>query len=127
VSKSLKPLVEFLEDLIRRRKLLPNRLAKELGINHSTISRWLSGKSIPSVRSCWEIAQYCRVPIEDILIAAGYIPGKMATTSPYPEFREYIRSKYSEELDEDLIIMVEDFIERKRAKIHSAKSRDKKE
>lgn len=33
-----------------------------------------------------------------------------------PDFREYARRKYGEELDEDLITMIEDLIERRRQK-----------
>jgi len=36
-----------------------------------------------------------------------------------PEFREYARQKYPTELDEDLITMIEDLIERRRAKRHN--------
>jgi len=36
-----------------------------------------------------------------------------------PEFREYARQKYPNELDEDLITMIEDLIERRRAKRHN--------
>jgi len=32
----------------------------------------------------------------------------------WPEFREYAKRKYAAELDEDLITMIEDLIERRR-------------
>ena len=32
----------------------------------------------------------------------------------WPEFREYAKRKYADELDEDLITMIEDLIERRR-------------
>jgi len=32
----------------------------------------------------------------------------------WPEFREYARKKYPDELDEDIITMIEDLIERRR-------------
>jgi hypothetical protein len=32
----------------------------------------------------------------------------------WPEFREYASKKYAEELDEDLITVIEDLIERRR-------------
>ena len=37
-------------------------------------------------------------------------------SSKLPEFREYARQKYPNELDEDLITMIENLIERRRAK-----------
>jgi len=38
-----------------------------------------------------------------------------------PDFREYARRKYGEELDEDLITMIEDLIERQRRRIKSGR------
>ena len=38
-----------------------------------------------------------------------------------PNFREYVRRKYGEELDEDLITMIEDLIERQRQRIKSSR------
>lgn len=38
-----------------------------------------------------------------------------------PQFREYARRKYREELDEDLITMIEDLIERQRQRIKSGR------
>ncbi len=40
------------------------------------------------------------------------------SSNKWPEFREYARQKYPE-LDEDLITMIEDLIERRRAKRNS--------
>ncbi|MBA7522834.1 hypothetical protein ES705_14954 [subsurface metagenome] len=41
------------------------------------------------------------------------------SSNKWPEFREYARQKYPNELDEGLITMIEDLIERQRAKRHS--------
>jgi len=46
-----------------------------------------------------------------------YVEGQpVKSSSNLPEFREYARQKYPNELDEDLITMIEDLIERQRAK-----------
>jgi len=46
-----------------------------------------------------------------------YVEGRPVNSSNnLPEFREYARLKYSKELDEDLITMIEDLIERGRRK-----------
>jgi len=100
-----------------------NELAHELGINHSTISRWLSGKNMPDVQSCRSLAAFCNIPVEEILSAAGYLPeGSIIGRSEWPEFREYAHSKYPDELDEDVIVMIEDLIESNRRKKHGKKS-----
>lgn len=46
---------------------------------------------------------------------AGHLP-PLPDRGPveWPEFREYAKRKYAAELDEDLITMIEDLIERRR-------------
>ena len=109
------PLVSFLKELMRRRKRLPSQLAADLGISHATVGRWLSGEDAPSTRSCQRLAEYSGVPLENILAIVGHLPG-VAEARPleWPEFREYALQKYPDALDEDLITMIEDLIERQR-------------
>ena len=111
------PLVAFLEEIMRRRKCLPSQLAAALGISHTTVLRWLTGKDVPSVRSCRKLAEYSGVSPQMVLSITGHLP-MVAEKSPdeLPEFREYARQKYPEELDEDMVTMIEDFIERRRSK-----------
>jgi transcriptional regulator with XRE-family HTH domain len=107
----------FLEGVMRRRRLLPSQLAKKIGVSHASMSRWLSGKDLPSPKSCRKLAEYEGLPPEKVLAIAGYIP--QAPAGAYvdlPEFSEYARMKYSAELDEDVIIMIEDLIGRRKAK-----------
>lgn len=102
---------------MRRRKRLPSQLANELGLSHATVSRWLSGKDQPSARSCQKLAEYSGMPLAHILSITGFIPPPAMTESPqWPEFREYAHQMYPDELDEDLITMIEDLIERRRHK-----------
>jgi transcriptional regulator with XRE-family HTH domain len=118
------PLMSFLKEIMRRRKRKPSQLAADLGISHATISRWLSGKDIPNTRSCQRLSEYSGVPVEKILSVAGHLP-RIAEKSPaeWPEFREYARHKYPNELDEDLITMIEDLIERRRARRYGGQNR----
>ncbi len=117
------PLISFLEEVMRRRKRLPSQLASDLGFSHATVSRWLSGADIPNTRSCRRLADYSGVPLEKILSIVGHLP-RVAETGPadWPEFSEYARQKYPNELDEDLITMIEDLIERKRGKRYDQKN-----
>ena len=107
---------------MRRRKRKPSQMAADLGISHATVSRWLSGADIPSPRSCHRLAEYSGVPVEKIFSIVGHLP-RIAEKPPaeWPEFREYARHKYPAELDEDLITMIEDLIERRRAKKYGEK------
>jgi transcriptional regulator with XRE-family HTH domain len=120
------PLVSFLKELMRRRRLLPSKLAAELGISHATVSRWLSGQDLPSVRSCQKLAKYSGVPLTTVLAATGYLTVVAETkVAEWPEFRDYAKQKYPEALDEDLIAMIEDLIERRRSRGYSSKAANK--
>jgi transcriptional regulator with XRE-family HTH domain len=115
-------LVRFLKEVMRRRHRKPSNLAVDLGISHATVSRWLSGQDIPNTRSCRRLAEYSGVPVEEVLSIVGHLP-RLSEKQPaeWPEFREYARHKYPTELDEDLIMMIEDLIERRRAKKYVGK------
>jgi transcriptional regulator with XRE-family HTH domain len=105
----------FLKEIMRRRKKSPNQLAIDLGINHTTVGRWLYGTTIPKPYSCHRLAEYSGVPLEEILCIVGHMPEiAEATPAAWPEFREYASKKYPEELDENLITIIEDLIERRR-------------
>ena len=122
------PLVSFLKEVMRRRKRKPSQLAADLGISHATVSRWLSGDDVPNTSSCRRLAEYSGVPVEKVLSVVGHISKvSEAKSVEWPEFREYARKKYPKELDEDLITMIEDLIERRRAKKYEGKSRRKLE
>ena len=117
MSKNKTRLVSFLKDLLRRRECLPSQLAADLGVNHATVSRWLSGKCIPNVQSCRRLAEHSRVPSHKIFSIAGHLPEMdNGETDEWPEFSEYVRRKYTDELEEDLVNMIEDLLERRRAK-----------
>jgi len=123
VSTEEVPLVSFLKEVMRRRKRLPSQLAADLGFSHATVSRWLSGVDIPNTRSCRKLAEYSGVPLEKVLSIVGHLNRVAETGSPeWPEFREYARQKYPNELDEDMITMIEDLIERRRERRYGKKN-----
>ena len=101
----------FLRGLIKRRKTLPSRLAKQIGVNHTTFHRWLYSKDVPKIRTCVKLSEISGIPLEEILAAAGHINVSKRPPSEWPEIREYARLKYPDELDEDVILMLEKVIE----------------
>ena len=111
------PMDSLLKEIMRRHKRLPSQLAADLGISHSTVSRWLSGADVPNVKSCQKLAEYSGTPLQEILSIVGHLP-RITKIGHYewPEFREYAQRKYPAELDEDLIIMIEDLIERRKGR-----------
>lgn len=110
-------LVSFLTEVMRRRRRLPSQLAADLGVSHATVSRWLSGDNVPDTHSCRKLAEYSGVPPQKVLAIAGHLP-RIAEQVPaeWPEFGEYARRKYPNELDEDLITVIEELIERRRSR-----------
>lgn len=109
---------------MRRRNRKPSQLAADLGISHATVSRWLSRMDVPSPKSCLRLAEYSGVPIEKMLSIVGHTP-RVAERPvvEWPEFREYAKKKYPYELDEDLVTMIEDLIDRRRAKKYEARDK----
>ena len=107
----------FLRELMRRRKQLPSQLAADLGISHATVHRCLAGEDTPYLQSCQRIAEYSGMTSPQVLVGIGRIPEmELGEFHKWPKFREYAKRKYSDLLDEDLITMIEDLIERKRLK-----------
>jgi transcriptional regulator with XRE-family HTH domain len=124
MNKIESSLISFLKEVMRRRKRKPSQLANDLGVSHATVSRWLSGDDVPSTKSCQRLAEYSGIPVEKILAIVGHITRVAEKKSvEWPEFREYAREKYPDELDEDLITMIEDLIERRRAKKYEGENR----
>jgi transcriptional regulator with XRE-family HTH domain len=123
MTKNDSPFISFLKEVMRRRHRKASQMASELGISHATVSRWLSGIDIPNTRSCQRLADYSGVPVQKILATVGHI-ARVAEkpVAEWPEFREYAQHKYPAELDEDLITMIEDLIERRRAKKYGDKN-----
>jgi len=116
----------FLQELMRRRKRLPSQLAADLGVSHATVRRWLFGEDVPSVRSCKILADYSGIPIQKVLKIVGQLPEMNIQEVPdWPEFREYAMKKYPNILDEDIITMIEDLIERRRNTKYTKKRRGK--
>jgi transcriptional regulator with XRE-family HTH domain len=114
--------IPFLKELIRRRKCKPSHLAAGIGVSHPTVSRWLSGQVMPNYSSCRKLAEYSGIPLENILAFVGYMPPETDVRHPnWPEFREYAQEMYFDVLDDDLISMIEELIERKRKKINYAR------
>lgn len=119
VSTKEVPTVTFLKEIMRRRGRLPSQLASDLGISHATVSRWLSTADVPSTRSCRKLAAYSGAPLEKVLAIVGHMPiVAEAGRAEWPEFRDYARQMYPEELDEDLI-------EKRRQKRKQSRRREK--
>jgi len=113
--KRMSDMATFLRDIQRQRGLSLRGLARESGISVSTLSRWCDGKQTPSPKACRMLADYLSLSAEHMLALAGHLrPLHKVADEALPEFREYARQKYPEDLDEDIITMVEDLLYRRR-------------
>lgn len=111
----------FLNRLMERRHRLPSQMAADLGVSHATVSRWLSGKDLPSPQSCRTLAEYADLPVERVLSIVGHLPpSEEPSPSEWPEFRDYVREKYGDALDDDLVRLIEDLLERRRRRAQSS-------
>jgi len=108
--------ISFLHELMRKHNKLPSQLAADLGVSHVTMIRWLNGRDKPNPKSCARLAKYSGVSPESVFALLDYLPEITRPSSEWPEFREYASLKYPNELDEDMITMIEDLIERRRTK-----------
>ncbi len=109
----------YIQNLLRQRGVSLRRLATDAGISPSTLSRWVSGKQVPSPQLCQQFADSLSLPVERVLALAGHlVPMQKANAGALPDFREYARQKYPAELDDDMIAMIEDLIQRRRRRLN---------
>jgi transcriptional regulator with XRE-family HTH domain len=63
----------YISDILDENQLRASRLAKEIGVSHATVGRWLKGEDTPSPESCRKLSQFTHTPIEEVLRIAGHI------------------------------------------------------
>lgn len=79
---------KWLAHELRARKLNQSQLAAYLGLNSSSVNRWLTKGGLPSARIAEEIAVLFHVAPDEILRLAGHKPTAMAEDSPTYVARE---------------------------------------
>lgn len=65
-------LVNFLDFELGLRDMTYYSLAKELGIAHATLNRWITGEDKPEVKSCLKLAKWFNLPVSVVIEMAGY-------------------------------------------------------
>jgi len=116
MSKKRSVLISFLKRLLKTQNRLPCQLARDLGVNHATVLRWLKGQDMPNIESCVKLSHYSNTPLLEILSITGHlIPANASnSTDSLPEFREYVTKKYPKAFNEDVIAMMEHLIASRR-------------
>ena len=94
------------------------KLARTMGVSHNLIYKVKQGKRGIGIR--FIIGATKAFPEYNLGDLFYVNEGQLVKSSNnLPEFREYALQKHPNELDEDLITMIEDLIERRRAKRHN--------
>lgn len=68
-----KRIAEFLQKLMDENGLSSNQLAREIGLDKSSISRVINGTRNPGLVFCKKLADYAGYPRIVILVLAGHI------------------------------------------------------
>lgn len=50
-------------------------LARQLGVNQQTVSKWEQAKAVPRPQRIRQLAEVLRVDLSDLMRYAGYLPG----------------------------------------------------
>lgn len=102
-------LKDFLNRQMKLRGRLPSQFARDLGVSHPTVGRWLTGEDVPNTKCCQLIANLTGEPVVRILKMAGHLPADFDIEQPtdLPPFREYIALKYPDKLSESIVLMIE--------------------
>ena len=108
-------ILAVLEDVMRVRGLNKASLSRDMGVSHETVSSWLLGKDTPGMQSCLKLAKYLDMDLGEVLYLTGHISERTRIAAPsLPEFREYIETKYPGLFDDEDILAIQQFIERRR-------------
>ena len=74
MSTSVQTFSFFVAGILRKKNMRASHLAAKIGVSHATVGRWLKGEDVPCAKSCYKVAEFTDVPVEDVLRAAGHIP-----------------------------------------------------
>lgn len=76
--------IGYLDKAIANARMRPSDLARATGVSDSVISRWRSGQSVPDVENLRRLSTALRVPLLELLVAAGHISASEARMKDKP-------------------------------------------
>lgn len=85
---------EFVRVELERRQLSQNALARAVGVDPPTVSRWLHPETpmVPSPESCGRLAEYLGLAPEDVLRAAGHLQAANGRPRAEPLGEDIVRA-----------------------------------
>jgi len=110
-------LARYLESQLKQRDINYSQMARQLGVSHATIHRWLTGSDIPDAASCGKLAEWSGEPLHYILYIAGHTDVPLDRNgNDLPGFRRYLTMKYAGVFPDELVTVLEGMISQYHAK-----------
>ena len=106
-----------MEPQLEQRNIKYSQMAKQLGVSHATVHRWLTEADIPDAASCGKLAVWSGEQLHYILYIAGHIDVPLGKNgNDLPAFRRYLNIKYPGVFPDELVAVFEAMIDRKQHK-----------
>ena len=58
---------ERLKEYFESLNISQNQFAKELGVYSATVSRWMIGKTEPTIENLWRLADYFEISVDTLI------------------------------------------------------------
>ena len=88
---------DWLNEQMRRYGWDPSELARYAKISSATVTRITKGDRKPGLQTCIKLSQAFRVPVENVLRAAGYLQNQNYQLSKEEEWIEILNQLTEEE------------------------------
>ena len=93
----------WLLDELKKRDWNQSDLAQRSGVSQGAISKVLQGQRNPGLEFCSGVAKAFRVPVEKVLILAGFLPARDHEVQEIEELK-FLFNALSDESKKDLLI-----------------------
>ena len=96
--------MSVLGDFVRLRReeldLDQSELARRLGVNQQTVSKWEQARAVPRPARIGRLAEVLRVEVADLMRYAGYLPAATGAPAdePFPRLLEEVSGLTNEQL-----------------------------
>ena len=90
-------------------------LARQLGVNQQTVSKWEQAKAVPQPQRIRRLAEVLRVDVSDLMRYAGYLPDADADTQAEEPFHQ-LMGQVGGLTNDQLIVLIDQAWEEYRAR-----------
>jgi len=82
-------------------------LARELGVQQQTVSKWEQAKAVPKPERIRRLAEVLRVDLSDLMRYAGYLPSAQPTEAQAEEPFHVLLGQVSRLTNDQLIVLID--------------------